>query len=583
MHRIAAAGLLLGCLLWAPDAAPAQEGWHVERFDSRVRVERSGTVHVRETIRVRFDGSYNGIYREIPVEYRTPGGFDYDLDLDVVSVEGPDGGALRHELSRDGRYRKIQIWVPGASDATRTVVLLYRVRGALQFDETHDELYWNVTGSEWPVPIREARVRMELPEGAAGVRTVAYQGPYGSEQEASASVAEGGRVVTAAADGLAPHEGLTVSALWDAGVVTRPTPWDRARRFLGDNWPVLGGLLVGLLTWLWWRARGRDPEVETVTVRYEPPEGLRPAQMGTLLDHRLDPRDLSATIVDLAVRGYLRIEESRNLLDPDEEEEPDGYSFELRKGREEWSGLEPHERAVLEGMFDVPEAGAVTDTESLENSFYRELGTIRDHLYGGALSGLIRGRSDRVRKVWLGLAGSVAVLGFFALMSSGFELLGASPVSLGSGLLISGAFLGGFGYFMPVRTRRGTRELAKVLGFEEFLTRVEEDRYREMISGPEDFERYLPYAIAFGVAREWARAFEGLVTEPPDWYAGRRGGDFHTVVFARDMGSFSDDVGTAMTSSPRGQGEGGGNVGSAFSGGGGFSGGGFGGGGGGAF
>ncbi len=98
-----------------------------------------------------------------------------------------------------------------------------------------------------------------------------------------------------------------------------------------------------------------------------------------------------------------------------------------------------------------------------------------------------------------------------------------------------------------------------------------------MVDSPEMFERYLPHAMALQVEKKWARAFEGLYKEPPDWYSGPSGQGFRPTVFVTNLGGMSHRVGSAMSSQPRSSG------GSGYSGGGGFSGGGFGGGGGGGF
>jgi uncharacterized membrane protein len=133
-----------------------------------------------------------------------------------------------------------------------------------------------------------------------------------------------------------------------------------------------------------------------------------------------------------------------------------------------------------------------------------------------------------------------------------------------------------FGWFMPARTIRGTRELEKVLGFQEFLLRVEGDRIERLVKTPEMFERFLPYAMALGVAENWARAFEGIYTQPPQWYSGPGGvHTFRPTSFTSNLGVMSTQAAAAMASAPRSSG------GSGFSGG--SSGGGFGGGGGGGF
>jgi len=141
---------------------------------------------------------------------------------------------------------------------------------------------------------------------------------------------------------------------------------------------------------------------------------------------------------------------------------------------------------------------------------------------------------------------------------------------------LTAAVIIGFGVLMPARTVAGTRALEASLGFEEFLSRVESDRFKKMITGPEMFERFLPYAMALGVEKKWAAAFADIYSQPPDWYRGTGYRGFHPSVFVGDLSGMTRHAAAAMTSAPRSSG------GSGFSGGG-SSGGGFGGGGGGAF
>ena len=166
-------------------------------------------------------------------------------------------------------------------------------------------------------------------------------------------------------------------------------------------------------------------------------------------------------------------------------------------------------------------------------------------------------------------------------MIFGFQFLAdvmtlSSLTAILSGILTPLPILG-FGYFMPARTALGTRKLEEILGFEEFLDRVEEDRFRRMITSPEQFEKYLPYAMALGVEKKWAQAFEDMLREPPEWYVGRHPTGFHPSLFVHNLNSMTSRTSTVMASAPRSSG------GSGFGGGGGFSGGGFGGGGGGGF
>lgn len=550
----------------------------IARFDAEIAVQKSGDLYVTETIVPRFEGAWNGIYRTIPVVYQTPQGFRYDLLLDLISVTDGADHPLRHESSREGNYRKVKIWVPGAQDATRTVVLRYRVPNGLKFWDTYDELYWNVTGDEWEVPIESASAVVTLPDAVRGVKVLAWTGPYGSRASDATTEVQGPVVRVKTKHGLGFKEGLTIAVAWDPGVVQRPSVVDRSWLFLRANSPLfipVGVLVVMLLIW---RRLGRDPRLRPIVTQYEPPAGMTPAEVGALTDESADMRDITATIVDLAVRGYLEIEEY---------EEPQllglwqskSYAFRLRKGKESWEGLAPHEQSVLGALFKQGSADYVTLSD-LRNRFYTHLPTIKDNIFRGLLTKkCYRSRPDHLRRAYLVggmvVGGAIAWLGSMAVSAGG-----ASPVPMVAAGILTGLVIIAVGWFMPARTTAGGRALEGVLGFEEFLSRVEGDRLQRVEMTPALFEKFLPYAMALGVEDRWAAAFADIYRQPPEWYHGRSFTDFQPRAFTSSLNHMAAAAGSAMSSAPRSSG------GSGFGGGGGgggSSGGGFGGGGGGGF
>jgi hypothetical protein len=566
--------LLLAVLAGTADRASAQRSLVIERFDALIRVERDGTIDVTETITARFTGAWNGIYRSIPITYRTARGLNWTLGLGELGATNPDGGALRLEASRERHYLKIRMWIPGAENATRTAVLHYRATNALRFFDEHDELYWNVTGDEWDVPIEAATARIELLPDAAGVRAVAFNGVYGSTAQDASIEIEGPAVRIAMPHALAFHEGLTAVVGWNKGVVAEPSATARTAGVLSSNWPLLLPVPVFLGAFLMWRRRGRDPRRLPVTVRYEPPPGLTPGEAGTLMDNTPDMRDITATLVDLAVRGHLRFEEREDskLFGLVKEQE---YVLHRLDPPADASPLAPHERTLLDGIFAG--RGKKVALSDLEDEFYTELPTIRTAIFDRLLErGLYHARPDRVRQRWhvggivLGLA-----VGFGGSAVAARLLLTPVPFIV-AGVLV-GAIVIGFGFIMPARSVAGARTLEAVLGFAEFLRRVEGEQYRRVIVGhPELFDRFLPFAMAFGVEKKWARAFEDIYTRTPTWYTGPAVTHFSVGRLSNSLAGFSAKAGTTLASSPRSS------SGSGF-GGGGSSGGGGGGGGGGGF
>ncbi|MGE0469486.1 MAG: DUF2207 domain-containing protein [Nitrospira sp.] len=550
----------------------------IEQFQADIQVLKNGELLVTETIRSRFTGLWNGLKRDIPVEYRTPQGFNYTLLVDLVSVTDEHQSPLKYESSRERHYKIFKIWLPGAQDTTKTLILTYKVSNGLKYFEDHDELYWNVTGDEWDVPIESAGARVLLPAGTTGVKALAFTGTYGAREQQADVRITGPEILYHMTRPLGFREGLTAVVGWDKGVVAGPDSFQQAGMVIQSNWPVAFPVVIfGLMLYLWY-TRGRDPRRRPITVAYEPPEKLTPAELGTLIDNSPDLRDITATLVDLAVRGFLRIEERQEsrLLGLWSD-----TTFHLHrlKAPSEWTDLRQHEQEIMKGIFSSSTDDVVALSE-LKNRFYIYLNGIRASLFKQLLSrGYYASRPDRVKQVYMALAIVVAIASFFGsiILQNSYGI--ALQTSFLSGLAASLIVLG-FGWFMPARTTRGARALEQILGFEEFLTRVESDRFQRVIKTPQMFEQFLPFAMALGVEQNWVRAFEGIYTTPPTWYQGANLADFRPGRFVGSLSQMSATTGSVMTSAPRSSG------GSGFSSGGssgGRSGGGFGGGGGSGF
>ena len=150
-------------------AAPLHaRSWRIADYKDAIRIASNGSATVHEQISIVFVGSFQGIHRTIPVHYPGPNGTNYTLFVDVKSVTDGDGAALRYESHTSGDYRDLKIYLPGAQDTTKTVVIDYAVRNGVRFFPDHDEFYWNVTGNGWPVPIDHATALVEFPRDAAG-------------------------------------------------------------------------------------------------------------------------------------------------------------------------------------------------------------------------------------------------------------------------------------------------------------------------------------------------------------------------------------------------------------------------------
>lgn len=573
-NPLRAAAVLLLALALAPRAAARE--LKIQNFESTVIVNPDGTLDVSETISANFTGEWHGIYRTIPIEYSNGQGLNYTLFLTNVIATDEDGSRLKLEISRQGPNEQFKIYIPDAINTSRKVVLHYHVLDGLRFFPDHDELYWNVTGSSWDVPLQAASAEIDLPNGATGIRTLAYTGAYGSNSQDANIEVNATSISIRSRHALRFHEGLTAVIGWDKGLVREPTTLDWILLYLRSNGILILPLLAfAIMFYLWW-TKGRDPRRQPISVQYEPPDKLTPGEVGTLVDNSAAMRDITATIVDLAVKGYLLIEqvEQSQMLGLLHHKE---YIFHLKKPPAEWATARPHELEMLNALFESGGRDTVKLSE-LQNHFYVHLPRIRDCIFDALVTdGYYLHRPDTVRASYI-VGGVVvgivlAVLGAMWANNHGVAPLSAIAAGIASAIIICA-----FGWFMPARTETGARALEKVLGFEDFLGRVEGDRIDRIVKTPELFEKFLPYAMALQVEKKWVQAFSNIAMQPPSWYQGPYGGGFYPYLLVNDLNVMSHTAGSALASAPRSS-----SGSSGFGGGGGFSGGGFGGGGGGGF
>ncbi|MFZ3341986.1 MAG: DUF2207 domain-containing protein [Terriglobales bacterium] len=577
--RRACHALLLAAIV--PALAYGQgKSWHVADFKDTISISTDGSALVSEKISLVFMGEWHGIHRTIPVEYPGPNGSNYTLFLKVLRVTDGDGNKLKYDSSKSGAYRDLKIYIPDAVDATRVVNIDYSVRNGVRYFDDYDEFYWNVTGNDWPVPIDHASAFVTLPEGAAGgLRAQAFTGAYGSKESAADVQVNGADVSVETTHRLPMRGGLTIDIYIPPGIVRVPSGLTKFWWFVESN-PIL---LLPLLTLfvmagLWYLA-GRDPDPGmSVAPQYEPPKGMTPAEAGTMLDDSIHPRDITSTIVDLAVRGYIKIEEKVDTFLVFHYKD---YVFHNLKGE---AGLGPdlcpHERVMMENIFQG--GGTEVRLSSLKNRFYTAIPAIRTDIMSELKNKGVYALDPESANGYSLVAGIAILLAVVAVQVMGWmNLFYSIPLAIGS-VLVSALIWWLFARQMTAKTLTGARLHIAVLGFQEFMNRVDKDRIQRM--PPDTFEKFLPYAMALGVEHHWAQAFDGIVKDPPSWYVSPNGYvGFTPLYFSSAMHGMATDMHQVFVSAPRGSSGGSGfGSGGGFSGGG-FSGGGFGGGGGGAF
>jgi hypothetical protein len=561
--------ILLAVLLSVAAASPSLAD-EVTNFSTNLRILPDTTVDVHEDLTVRFTSPRHGIKRFIPVVYKRNGN-NYTIDLKLLGVTSTGGKYVPYKTEKQGRDFFIVIGNP-----EKTVLGLqqyhihYTVKRVVNFFDEKPELYWNATGNEWHMPIEKVVARVDFPpvSDKAEIRAKAFIGEEGSNSTAGYTLDLNSATFTSGK--LEPGEGLTVVVGLPEGLILKPTQWQEFLYLAADWWPLV---VLPLLTFtacfnMWWYV-GRDAiKRQAVSVEWEPPKELSPAEVGTLIDEKCDLSDMVSTLIDLAARGYITIREFKTdslffFRNKDYE-----FTRLPESEKQAKTPLNVYERRFLDAMFHwARHDGKKVKLSDLKYRFYIELRSIERDIYKSLIEkGMFLQSPDDVRMSWCCIGAVLIICCFIA---------GPIQSSFGLGLLLSAIVVLCFARTMPARTRKGCEALNQCLSFQRFVKLAEKERIRKLVTDdPTIFGRLLPYAMVLGAADQWADAFKDLITSPPEWYLSD-GPGFHTHSFVRDLGDGTRTMGQTFTSTPSSSA---GSGGSGFSGG--SSGGGFGGGGG---
>ena len=620
---------------------PAFAVERILEFISDVRVEKNSDLLVTETIRVQAEGREirRGILRDFPTRYTARDGRRVEVGFDVLSVTR-DGRPENYAIEKLSNGVRVRI---GSGDRTvpmgpNTYVIRYRTTRQIGFFDKFDELYWNATGTGWTFPIDVAEARITLPEPVDIIQSAFYTGPQGATGKNARVIAQRpGFIAFRTTQPLPVSNGLTVAAAWPKGVITPPTQAQLAQYWLSDNLPVVTAIVgvLSLLAYFFyaWLRVGRDPKRGTIIPLFTPPKGLSAPAVRYIYEMDFDNRAFSAGILDLAVHGGVKLNDSGNQM----------RLTSLPGGHD----VSPPVAAMARELFRSSGSLLLDDvnhkvigkakselSDALKKSYYQTMFT---NNYGWSGFGIL---------LWVVFAAAIALSIYFtygaeltgALMFGTFFAAPAISVMIAFflgfmtgrtgfftflfGFLFAGAFavaglavLWGATYeatktvfspymlamFAPVLiaplvamafyilkapTVQGRKVMDEIEGFKQYLGVAEEDRLNYLHppeKTPELFERYLPYAVALNVENRWAERFAGVLAAAAaagaataTWYSGDR-------LSNNDWGGFASRVGSSLASTvasastPPGSSGGGG---SSGSGGGGSSGGGGGGGGG---
>ncbi len=514
---LAILALTLGTVIVAPRATAASE--QISSYRSDITVNQDATVDITETIVYDFGSpteARHGIIRTIPAVKTNTDGKRFKLDYTLKSITDQSGRP--YDYTDQSTSTQLEAKVGSASvtvSGEKTYVIRYQVAGAITYFSDHDEFYWNATGTEWTVPIAYSQVTVTLPSSVitnTGFSTC-YTGVSGSSAQRCTIQTTGNGAVITSEGPLASSEGLTavVGFPIDKIAHVEPVPYTDFFDTTAGKIAIVIFILIGICWYIVlpgyiirnWFKHGRDPKVDgPVTAWFDPPKlangrPLTPGETGTVIDETAGMPEVTATVIHLAQRGYLKIVEKVKK------------DFYLTKEKEYESDatILPFELELLKGFFQgktelkLKDADLALNVQNAQKKMYTQC---MDNGYFTA-----NPQTTRIK---------YTVIGVFGLATGNIPLLIA-------------AF--GFGIHMASKTRIGAEAATVAKGLKNFLSsqqrQLEFQADKQMM-----FEKLLPYAIAFGVEKVWAKRFEGIDLTQPGWYQGYNNTSLFTAMLLTD-------------------------------------------------
>ena len=482
-------------------------------------------------------------------------------------------------------------WRIGDADKTIRGInyykITYKVENTVRPNDSFDELYWNLNGNFWQLPIENFQSKVTLPEGTDqyNAKISLYSGQNKTKSNNLANYYwENKRNISLRSDGLLnPGEGITLSASFPKNIVTVPPPpatptntgLSDAIFDLAFKISFIISILTFIICFILWYKIGRDPkEHKAETVQFDIPDNLSPMQMGVIMDNcKLKSEYISAEIINLATKGIIKIKEIKKDGVFDKQD----FSI-TRLNSPEEKYLSPIQMSLLNHIFSCGHIETLTHStldaksmaiiqptirlSSLKDNFYTYISTLEDNLKKEMISKKYFKESGFNYRNILRIIGII----FLVLsLSISFIFIGLLPASI---ILLV------FSFLMPSRTITGANLLWRINGFKLYMKTAE--KYRQQFNEKENiFEKLLPYAMIFDITKLWIKKMKDIYggnyfkNYHPVWYAGTVGNfDFDT--FSTSMSHLSSNISSTVASSPSSSGSGGG----GFSGGGGGGGGG---------
>ena len=621
---------------FSQDGVQSQNEEHILSFHSDIQISKDGTLNIAEKIKVYAEGNRikRGIFRTLPTR-RNLNGKNIKVKYDLISVK-KNGSDEKYHTKKTGNDliiyfgSKNKILSPGIYEYD----LVYETKNQIGFFPEYDEFYWNVNGNAWELNTDEVTAKVTFPENAEFIQTSCYTGSYGNTASNCTEKKLSSNSIEWSAKDLKSTEGLTVAVGFKKGLIAPPLPPGNLEKY--GVFGLLFAAGLGLMAYFisTWQKFGRDPEKPIVYPQFSSPQNLSPASMGYLENGYYSNNFITAAIVSLATKGFLKIiEDDKRVLGIF-----GGKEYTLEKIKEQDQTLPKEEINLMNKLFpDLETTVSFTGTysskiENAVNDFKANLSFQHDQflkkgnnsgklilpvlailaLYIGGIFLSFR-FTDNDDYLGIGIGLFIFIFGFSVIFSIGFSRyqwvrwiyvlfsvglviaffsIAISKISASENLsffacyaflILSSIALVWYQYLIKQPTPEKLETLSLIEGFKMYLGTAEEKTlqfHNPPAMTPDVFEKMLPFAMVLGVDKIWGDKFQNMLKNSAlgadqyqsNWFIGA---SMMNMNFTHSLNSSLSQSIASSSTQPSSSGSG--------SGGGGFSGGGGGGGGGGGW
>lgn len=507
MSRLRTVLFLLICgFIGLPHLVFAEE--RILDLDVQATLDAQRHFVVTEQIQYDFDeNERHGIFRTLPITYRN-GERTYALPITFLSAT-VDGVDVSAKVTKEDGKLTIRLGDPDVTiTGAHTYVIRYATDDAVTDWSDHQELYWNVHGTGWGVPAEKASFTLRGPGMVQ--QAVCYTGFAGDASHDCQVVISATTTHVEVTRALQAGEGMTVAVSFPLGTISAVPFWRVVWNWLFDHPIITIPFITFVCMFLLWWTRGRDPIGRgTIIPGYEEPRGLSPALLGTMVHEGADSLEVTATILDLARRGYILLVHEKGKAEGEEGE------WQLKRTDKEVSekDLLPFEKKLLTEL--VPKGRTIT-IQTDPGTYTQIFKEVRTLIVKETLDrGFFVSDPMTTRGRWIILSFILVFVSMFFASTLGITFFLA--------LLLSGIIIGFFGWYMPRTTPEGARLVEEIEGFKHFLTVTEQERlafHDAPAKKPEQFSRFLAVAVVLGVEKQWAKQFEGMMLPAPSYIQG---------------------------------------------------------------